>query len=277
MSHTSTPGTGEALSNLVENLACRVASERGGRVFPAQILPYAPVSLALVTQCLDEMADGAEVLHDDEDGMHCYLLTAYAEPAANGGPPGEPSCASCGVLVASEAPGALCADCGPRVGAELARLAETTGWPAQAVYEHEIMYLAANHSGPVRAEDLAGRSRHTLRSMRRKLRRLTVEGYIRQDLDEQSGLLTYRFPELTYERSHYGENMRRIRAYPASLQEEIELRVVRICLALGALLLAAFVLALMRVPLPLLAVAVLVAAPLVAIYIWTRRTAPPED
>jgi hypothetical protein len=59
--------------------------------------------------------------------------------------------------------------------------------------------------------------------------------------------------------------------------EEVELKVVRIAIALALMVVAAFVLAFMRVPFPILLAALLVAAPVTSILIWRHRTRPEED
>lgn len=265
----------EALSNVVENLACRIARKAGGRVTPGQLLPFAPMSLGLITACLDGMVNEEAVFRDDRDGEVGYLFCAYE---------GEPqeealqfeSCVSCGSDL-GQGGRVLCASCEETVNRELRHLAQTTGWPAQAAYEHEFFHLAANHDGPLRAEDLAGRSRHTLRDVRARLKALTVQGFIGQDLDAESGIITYRFPLTEYSAEQLRRNQQQIRSYPASLEEELELKAVRICVALALLLLALFVLAFMHVPFPILVVALVVAAPIIAIRILKHRSRVAAD
>ena len=53
--------TAEALTNVIENLACRIAQRNGGTLSPVHLLPYLPVSLGLVKECLEAMSDDVAV------------------------------------------------------------------------------------------------------------------------------------------------------------------------------------------------------------------------
>jgi len=44
----------ESASNVFENLACRLASRNGGRIHPHGILPFLPISLKMVPECLHD-------------------------------------------------------------------------------------------------------------------------------------------------------------------------------------------------------------------------------
>jgi hypothetical protein len=265
----------DSLANVVENLACRVARSADGWVAPGQLLPYAPMSLGLIMRCLDDMVDGVDVLRDDRDGEIGFLLSAYEGPA-EAGALDFGTCVSCDAALEGRSR-VLCATCDAAAEGELRQLARKVGWPSQALHEHELFYLASQRDGLAQAEDLAGRSRATLRTVKRRLRDLTVQGYIRQDLDEATGAISYRFPPLKYGEPEYLRNRRRIEAYPASLDEELETKLVRICLMLGALLLALFAMAFMAVPYPVLLAVFLVAAPTIAIYVLRHRSPAAAD
>ncbi len=267
----------DTLSNVVENVACRIAEHGNGRVAPPQVLPYLPMSLELVREALDGMADGTSVLRDDDAPTVEYAFTAYQGEGESGTPIRCNECVSCGGDLSAPRTDVLCNACRDAVRRELTALAESVGWPAQAVYEHEIFYLAASQDGDVHAEDLAGRSRYTLRNMRRKLDRLSVAGFVRQDLDSKAGLLCYRTPPMVYPKDQFRRNMEVIRSYPASHQEDLEMKVVRIFMALSFMVIAMLVLAFMRVPFPLLVLGFAVLAPIVSISILRRRTPVLED
>ena len=242
------------------------------------------MSLALIKRALEAMVDGSSVLSEERDGATEFVFTAYQDKPEHDSDDTRrntrlsfESCVSCDRELVEGRDDSLCTSCGGGMASELTELAETTGWPAQAVYEHELLYLAAGHDGPVRAEDLAGRSRYTLRNTRRKLDRLSLDGFVRQELDSDAGIVTYRFPDIDYSKDRYRRNMAVIRSHPASVTEEVELKVVRIAIALGLMVLAAFVLAIFRVPFPILVGTLLVAAPVTSILIWRHRSRPEED
>jgi len=267
----------DAAANVVENLACRVAERNGGRIAANHLVPYLPLSLSVIKSCLEDMADGTSVVsHQTENGTE-YEFVTYR------GKPGEPgllrvdSCVSCDADLATGGGATICASCSQTLREELNALADATGWPAQAVYEHEILYIGANQEGPLHAEMLAGHSRYTLRNMTDKLDRLSAEGFVSQELDVDQGAITYTFPEIAYPKERYRENLAVIRAYPASVAEEVELKVIRILSILGVLLLGLFVLAFMHVPFPLLVAVFALAIPVVSVRIWRRRSPTEED
>ncbi len=264
------------VQNVVENLAARLARRRAGRVPPHALMPYLAASLALIRTCLDRMADGSAVRADTDDGLPVYVFTAQTDAPMDPKPLAEETCLSCGD--ARALPGEIfCGPCALRLRDELGRLAESTGWPARAVYEHELLYLACAHTGPVRAEDLAARSRYTLRRMRGKLRALCAAGFAAEEREPGTDLVRYRFPDMAYPRDRYRANMSFIRTHPASLQEDIEYTAVRIIVALALMLLAVFVLVLFHVPLLFLLAGYLALAPLVSLWIWRERFRPVAD
>jgi len=210
-------GLSEDAANVIENLACQIAERQAGRVVASHLIPYLPMSLELITACLDDMVDSTSVFSQDEDGQTTYEFSNYLSRAPEGGGLEPDVCVSCSGELLDEASEVVCGRCAGTLRQELNRLAETMGWPAQAVYEHEILYLSANHDAPHYAETLAGHSRYTLRSMRRKLGILTTAGHIRQELDTEQGSISHVFPALSYSRKRYRGNMAIIRSYPASV------------------------------------------------------------
>ncbi|HIJ64537.1 MAG TPA: hypothetical protein HPP77_01195 [Candidatus Hydrogenedentes bacterium] len=244
MSSQEGASLGENAANVVENLALRIAERQAGKVTPAQLAPYLPMSLELIRSCLDDLVDERAV--------------------------------SCDAKLKPKGQHVLCTECSRDLQEELSKSADKTGWPAQAVYEHEILYLAAGRDGPVRAEDLARRSRYTLRNMQRKLDKMSLDGWLRKDFDDEQGLIVYHFPKTDYPEARYKANMAVIRSYPASFTEEVQTRVAQILLALGVLLLGLLVLAFF-LPFPMLVLLFLIAAPVTAFVIWRRRSDPDED
>jgi hypothetical protein len=270
----------ESAANIVENIAYRVAARRGGVVHPNHLMPYVPLSIALVRSCLDAMLDGHSVLKEEEDGFEVYRFVAPSEVDAADTTALEQTdeCLGCGKDMPFVDDTVLCGGCNTVLKRELNRLADETGWPAEAVYEHEVLYLAARTPGPHHAAELAAHSRYTLKRMQEKLKTMTVAGALIQNLDEEKGTLMCRFPPMEYPKARFRRNIAVIRAYPASAAEDVELRVVRIAVTLGVMLVLMFVLALLRFPYPLLILLFLIAAPAAALWIWFRReTTPPAE
>ena len=267
----------EAAANIVENLACRIAERCRGRITASQLMPYLPMSLKLVRSCLENMVDGSSVLSEKSEHVTEFEFAADKDSEVNPGVLSDGSCVSCGADMFGGGQDALCSACSGTLRGELNALAEKTGWPAQAVYEHEILYQAADHKGPVHAETLAAHSPYTLRNMRRKLDKMSLEGYLSQELDQDAGMMTYCFPEMDYPKNLYRKNMAVIRGYPSSVMEEVQIKVARILFTLGAMFLGMLVLAFLRVPFPILIVLFFVTAPIVAIVMWRHRSRPEEE
>jgi hypothetical protein len=107
--------------------------------------------------------------------------------------------------------------------------------------------------------------------MRKKLEQMAASHFLRRELGDQPGAYTYVFPSLNYPRVRYRENREIIRSYPASLMEDVELKIVRILFALGILFIAMLGLAFWGFPFPILLVCFAVAAPVISMWIWRRK------
>jgi hypothetical protein len=260
----------ERLGNVIENAACRVAQLRAGRLSPHHVMPYLPVSLEMLCECLNGMVDGAAVSVESNDGVVEYVFSAYADQPVGGGVLAVSNCVGCSADL-DGAEGILCGACADGFRSELSVLAEKTGWPAQAVYEHEILYLAARESGPVVAETLAGASRYTLRSMKKKLAAMAENRFLNTEPGGKADTVRYCFPPLVYPRNLFRKNQEIIRSYPASVMEDVEQRIVRVLFVLGCIFLLMLVLAFWGIPFPLLMPAFLVVAPITAFLIWRHK------
>lgn len=261
---------GESLGNVIENTACRVAQIRSGRLAPHHLMPYLPVSLDMLCDGLNGMVDGAAVVADTKDGRVEYVFSAYTDQPSEQGGLTVVTCVSCSAEL-DQAGEMICGACAVNFRRELSALAEKTGWPAQAVYEHEILYLAARKNSPVAAETLASASRYTLRSMKKKLARMAEGKFLKIEAGDKPGTLRYRFPALVYPQNLYRRNQAVIRAYPAAVTEDLEQRIVRILFVLGGLFIAMLALAFWGIPFPLLVPAFLVVAPITAGIIWQHK------
>jgi hypothetical protein len=269
---------GEQAANTVENLAFRLAERSGGRLTANHLMPYLPVSLGLIQSCLENLvAENSAVLSDATKHVVEYEFAAYKDAEEQPGMLPTRMCLACGLdLRRTKERRPFCQGCFTEFKTELTRMADVNGWPARAVYEHEILHMAAQFAGPVPAEDLAGRSRYTLRNMRGKLDTMSLEGHLEKEFDEDRQIVVYRFPKLEYPKPNYRDNMDIIRTYPASAMEEVQMRLAQILFALGIEVLVLFVLAFLRFPFFLLVLAFLVAAPATAWLIWRHRS-PVDD
>ena len=277
MNNSNRLALSEQAANVVENIAYRVAEHHGGIITVNHLSPYLPMSLGLIRSCLDNMVDNHTVTTDEKGGFPIYEFTACSNQSKSEDIMDATTCVSCSNDLPPEGDRPLCRDCSKAVEKELHRLAETTGWPAKAVYEHEILYLAAQNQNPHNAAELAGHSRFTLKRMQGKLKQMTLDRLLRQELDESAATIMYHFPPINYPKVLYQRNMAVIRRYPASVMEDMEIKVIRIILTLAAMLLCLFVLAFLRIPLPVLIIGFIIVAPIVSLMIWRRKDKPRED
>lgn len=261
MHEPTMPALSEDGANVVENLAVRVAETAGGTITVNHLAPYLPMSLEMIRAVLDEMVDGHTVQAGEAEGFPAYTFAAAGESWADDG---------------DFRPEALWEEAAPVLEPELTRLAESGGWPARAVYEHEILYLMSRHASPHYGDELAGRSRYTLKRLKRKLNLMTRERWIRQDVDAAKATVAYAAPEIDYPRDLYRRNMAFIRQHPASVTEDVEMKVTRVLLILGLMLLVVLGLAFCRVPMALLLPGYAVAGAVVSAWVWLKRDAPPD-
>jgi len=277
MNHKGRTTLSEPTANVVENLAYRVAEQSGGRITVNHLASYLPMSLGLIQSCMDNMVDGHSVTAGEAEGFPVYEISACLDKPCVEGALNFTACLSCDTDYSSKSEHPLCQTCFQALEKELNHLAETTGWPARAVYEHEILFLAAGHPNPHYAAELAGHSRYTLKRMKKKLKAMTLDHFVRQELAENEANIHYIFPSITYPRASYRRNMTLIRRHPASVMEDVEIKTTRIVLSLAAMLLVVFVLAFLRIPLPALIIGFLIAAPIVALKIWRHKDKIPEE
>ena len=270
------PILNDTAANIVENLAYQVAQRHGGTIAVNHLAPYLPLSLDLIRSCLDNMLDGHSVISSEQDGFPMYEFKQVKEMIEEPGEVSSQGCLSCTINPRSNGQ-ILCKECLDALEKELNRVADSTGWPAKAVYEHEILYLAARRNGPQYAADLAGHSRYTLKRMQKKLKAMALDRYLKMDLDKSAATLFYQFPKISYPQKAYQRNISIIRRYPASVAEDTELKIIRIILILAGMLFAVFVLALMRIPLPILIVCFVIIASIVTIRIWRHRDKLPDE
>lgn len=260
----------ECVTNVIENTACHVARLQSGRLAPHHLMPYLPVSLNMLCARLDEMVDGAAVLSETHEGIREYIFTAYTDQPPARTILGATGCMGCSMETISSSD-VLCVSCAKEFQKELSVLAEKSGWPAQAVYEHEILYLASQEKGAIAAETLAGASRYTLRSMKKKLAAMMSGRFVNEEPGDRAGTKRYEFPALNYPKNRYRSNQRLIRSYPASMMEDVEQRLVRILFVLGMIFLTMIGLAFWGIPFVLLMPAFVVVAPITAVLIWRHK------
>jgi hypothetical protein len=224
------------------------------------------------------MVDGTSITSSVADNLTTYSFAAYKSDAGDRSPLlSFKSCVACDADFRQGSQSALCHKCRAAIEPELSRLAEHMGWPAQAVYEHEILYNASKEKKPMHPAQLAAVSRFTLRSMLRKLEHLATNRFAVKEMHPAKGITTYQFPPVEYPRKLYRANMDLILTYPASVMEEVQLKLTKIFLMLGVMLLIMLGLAFWGAPFPIILLGFIVVAPITAFSIWQHKNAPEDE
>lgn len=231
------------------------------------LLPYLPVSLEMITEILTESAKESVAITDSFlKNIRHFIFELPPSAQRDESSLRVTQCVQCDATIHIGHDTILCQKCTNTFTEALRKEAESNGWPALAVYEHEICYLAASCTSPVSTEKLASRSRLTVRRMRQKLTAMKSAGFL-SDMDGK-----YIFPPLRYPRESYRRNAQFIRTLPASLTEDVEARVVHILVAVGVLFLLMIIMAICAIPFPLILLIFLISAPIMALTIWMHRS-----
>jgi hypothetical protein len=97
-------------------------------------------------------------------------------------------------------------------------------------------------------------------------------------MDEEKGVIAYQFPEIDYPKEMYRRNMELIRTYPASIMEEIELKLVRIIFTLcGLILLTLIGRFVFRIPFLISIFFLLIIGPALSLRIWFYKSKAMEE
>jgi hypothetical protein len=253
---------------VVENLAEQLASVQGGVVHPVQLLPFLPLSLSQIEQTLDALASSDFVEKDRTGDLVSYHFPQFAD---NAPAPFQPErCVFSNVALPHGTGQVLSEDVIRQMEAELSALAEGDPWPAEANWQHELVFLLQHIPGPVRLSHLAGHSRMSFRMVEEKAKQLAKVGAA--SLDPVAG--TLELPPLSYPQSQYERQAAFVRQFPGALREEYEVRLVRALVSVVIVMSLTFALVfILRVPFILL----LVAGGLVSAFtFWRQLKAPPK-
>ena len=232
---------------VTENLALQLSATQGGIVHAAQLMPYVPLSIELIEQTLDALAESERVQKQTINHFSAYLFQeSFNQPQHTFAPR---FCVYSNEPLDDHKYSAISEDVRKTIETELATLANSDTWPAEAVWEHEIIYLMANLPEPISTSLLAGRSRLSFKRIEKRLMKLRNKGILLFDPE----INTWSLPPLRYPRPVYARNDNFIRQFPGAVKEELEVRIVKgLSLSLGVLLLS-FILAFIgRLPFPII-------------------------
>ena len=207
---------------VTENLAEQLSATQAGVIHPAQLLPYLPLSLDLAAQTLDALAESARVEKStSKDGSTAYIFKESANESPRKFSPRQ--CVYSKELLDDHEYSVLSPEVGKQVKAELSLLASNDIWPAQAVWEHELLFLTENLPAPTSTSAIAGHSRLPFKKVEQRLNELLDRGVL--SLDKE--LNAWETPPMRYPKRAYDRNDQYIRQFPGAIREELEVRLVR--------------------------------------------------
>ena len=159
---------------VIENLAERVAASKGGVVTLNDLMPYLPVSLDILEQHMNEMIDETIVYSERRDGLLVYvfqeLLDADPQPLLDG------VCVYSGKEFSASAQQVISPETEWQMREELLAQANANAWPAEAVWQHEILFIASGARRHVGVAEIAGRSRLMFKQVKERLIDLAKRG-----------------------------------------------------------------------------------------------------
>ncbi|MGJ8650013.1 MAG: hypothetical protein ACSHX4_06615 [Opitutaceae bacterium] len=231
---------------VTENLAEQLSASQGGVVHPTQLLPYLPVSIGLIEQTLDELAESDRVQKETQNGLTTYLFVeSLNKPAQKFAPR---HCVYSNEPLDDFEYTVLSPETRQKIETELAHTAEHDIWPAEAVWQHELIYLANNLPAPASTSDIAGHSRISFKKVEKRLTELKDHGILNYSMEINAWTL----PPLRYPTPVYKRNDLFIRQFPGALQEEVEVRLLKGLSMSLLILIFCFLLAVTaRIPFPL--------------------------
>ncbi|WP_269523490.1 hypothetical protein [Coraliomargarita parva] len=240
---------------VAENLAEQLAASQGGILYPVQLLPFLPLSLTQVEGILEELSASDRVARQDVDSLRAYVFEdSLNKPPQHFAPQ---SCVYSNEPLEGPEFTAIRAEVRKTVENELSVMAEQEVWPAEAVWEHELVYLAQNLPSPVTTSEIAGHSRLPFKKVELRLEELNQKGALRFNPE----LNSWELPGLRYPKAAYDRHDRFIRQFPGAIREEFEVRLIKGLSASFAILLACLLLAVTaKLPFPILFFGGLIAA-----------------
>jgi hypothetical protein len=253
---------------VTENLAEQLSAAQGGIVHPAQLLPYLPLSLSLIEHTLNALTESDRVEKQTINGLSAYIFKESLNKPQHKFAPR--------VCVYSNDPlddheyAVISPEIRKKIEAELSLTATNDIWPAEAVWEHELIYLAQNLNAPTSTSEIAGHARLSFKKVEARLAELNTRGALRFNAE----LNAWEEPPMRYPKPAYVRNDSYIRQFPGAIKEELEIRLIKSLTTALLVLLLCFALAVTaRFPFPI----VLFGGSLISITVFLKIfRAPPK-
>jgi hypothetical protein len=253
---------------VTENLAEQLSAAQGGIVHPAQLLPYLPLSLRLIEKTLDALTESDRVERQTINGLTAYIFKESLNKPQHKFAPRV--CVYSNESLDNYEYAVISKDVRQKIEAELSLTAAHDLWPSEAIWEHELIYLAQNLNAPTSTSEIAGHARLSFKKVETRLAELQSRGALHFNTD----LSAWEEPPMRYPKPAYIRNDAYIRQFPGAIKEELEVRLVKALSSSLIVLLLCFVLAITaRFPFPI----VLFGGSLIALFVFLKIfKAPPK-
>ncbi|MGB0370987.1 MAG: hypothetical protein ACPGN3_06510 [Opitutales bacterium] len=231
---------------LVENVAERIAAANQGALYPAEIAAQLPLSLSMIIECLDVMAESPHVQRDEDSELLRYWMPEFFDKA--------PEALDFDTCVYSEralekgTQGIVHPAVIEELRPELEQLAEQNGWPSEALWQHELLFVTSHTERALAVAYIAGHTRLTLKQTEKFLKQLASMHIYSLSDEKGDGSYHYSAPNFTYESDVFKRNEAFIRSLPNSRKDELEARVLRGVTRSIVFFALAFVAVFLRVP-----------------------------
>jgi hypothetical protein len=231
---------------VTENLAEQLSAAQGGIVHPAQLLPYLPLSLQLIEKTLNALTESNRVEKQQINGLTAYVFKESLNKTPHKFAPRQ--CVYSNEALEAHEYSVISPEVRNKIEAELSLIAANDIWPAEAVWEHELIYLAQNLNAPTSTSEIAGHARLPFKKVEARLNELQARGA----LHFNAALSAWEEPPMRYPKPAYLRNDSYIRQFPGAMKEEFEVRLVKALSSALIVLVLCFVLAITaRFPFPI--------------------------
>ena len=222
---------------ITENLAEQLSATQAGIVHSAQLLPYLPLSLQLIEQTLDALAESDRVQKETISGLIAYVFKESINKPQHKFAPR--NCIYSNEPLDDFEYAVITRETREKIETELSHLAANDVWPSEAVWEHELIYLVQNLNDPTSTSEIAGHSRLPFKRVELRLNELKSRRMLRCN----DALNAWECPPMRYPKPAYVRNADYIRRFPGAIREEVEIRLIRALSISLVILLLAFILA----------------------------------
>ena len=257
----------EALINLIENTAYRLAQKQSGKVRVNDLACELPLSLEILEEGLSHMLRANAISTSEEDGLKLYIFPALStEPST--GPMDSELCVACQERGPKGA--WLCRNCERKLRQGLQELSAPVDWTEVALQQHALLHLASQHPGPISPSFLAANTPYTFGKIEGLVEQMCQLGYAKLNLDQAEEGLFYDIPTRSYPEHQFKIQQGFMEACRSAAVSTLDQLVAKVAIKLGLLVLFLLGLSLMRITPRMIVISFLCSTPLLIAWEWRK-------